>query len=133
MKPKERRLKPSLSCLLIAVLLVSESAMGVNADQAVYVGGTANLKQGTKGVLDASNEKIVKFDVWETPYDKITALDYGQHVGRHWAYAALGLYGVLPILLAKKRYHFLTVEYSDDTGKTQAAILKLEKNRYEAC
>ena len=95
-------MKRTLCCLLIVVLLVADSAMGVNADQAVYVGGTANLKQGTKGVLDASNEKVVKFDVWETPYDRITALDYGQHVGRHWAYAALGLYGVLPILLAKK-------------------------------
>jgi hypothetical protein len=120
-------LKRALSHLLIVVLLVADSAMGVNADQAVYVGGTANLKQGTKGVLDASNEKVVKFDVWETPYDRITALDYGQHVGRHWAYAALGLYGVLPILLAKKRHHFLTVEHTDDTGKTQAAIFEVGK------
>jgi hypothetical protein len=38
MKPKERRLKRSLSCLLIVVLLVADSAMGVNSDQAVYVG-----------------------------------------------------------------------------------------------
>ncbi|HZS97399.1 MAG TPA: hypothetical protein VFA40_11520 [Terriglobales bacterium] len=120
-------MKRSLSCLLIVVLLVAESAMGVNADQAVYVGGTANLKQGTKGILDAANEKIIKFDVWETPYDRITALDYGQHVGRHWGYAVLGLYGVLPILLAKKRHHFLTVEYSDDAGKTQAAIFEVGK------
>jgi len=34
---------------------------------------------------------------------------------------------VLPILLAKKRHHFLTVEYSDDTGKTQAAIFEVGK------
>jgi hypothetical protein len=120
-------LKRTLSCLLIVILLMADSAMAVNADQAVYIGGTANLKQGTKGVLDVSNEKIVKFEVWETPYNRITALDYGQHVGRHWAYAALGLYGVLPILLAKKRHHYLTVEYSDDSGKTQAAIFEVGK------
>ena len=120
-------MKRIVSSLLIAVFLVTGSALGVNADQAVYIGGTANLKQGTKGVLDASNEKIVKFDVWQTPYDRITALDYGQHVGRHWAYAALGLYGVLPILLAKKRHHYLTVEYTGDTGKTEAAIFEVGK------
>ena len=48
-------------------------------------------------------------------------------MGRHWGYAVLGLYGVLPILLAKKRHHFLTVEYSDDAGKTQAAIFEVGK------
>ena len=126
-------MKRIVSCLLIMVLLVAGSALGVNADQAVYVGGTANLKLATKGVLDASNEKIVKFDVWETPYDRVTALDYGQHVGRHWSYAALGLYRVLPILLAKKRHHYLTVEYTDDAGKHKLLFSRLEKNLFEAC
>ena len=120
-------MKRTVACLMILVLLAADSAMAVNADQAVYVGGTASLTRGTKGVLDASSEKVVKFGAWETPYDKITALDYGQHVGRHWACAAFGLYGVLPILLAKKRRHYLTVEYSDDTGKTQAAIFEVGK------
>src|SRR5437879_6507081 len=101
--------------------------MAVDSEKAVYIGGTANLKQGTQSILDASNEKVVKFDAWQTPYDEITALDYGQHVGRHWAYAALGLYGVLPILLAKKRHHYLTVEYTDEAGKAQAAIFEVGK------
>ena len=61
-------------------------------------------------------------------YGKITALDYGQHVGRHWAYAALGMYGVLPILLTQKRHHYLTVEYSDESGKTQTAIFEVGKD-----
>ena len=78
-------------------------------------------------MLDVSDEKDVKFDAWQTPYDKITALDYGQHVGRHWGFAALGVYGVLPILLAKKRHHYLTVEYNDNNGKAQAAIFEVGK------
>lgn len=121
-------MKRTISGLLIVALLVIESAMaGVDPDKAVYVGGTANVKQGTQSVLDASDEKAVKFDAWQTPYDKITALDYGQHVGHHWAFAALGVYGVLPIVLAKKRHHYLTVEYSDDNGKAQAAIFEVGK------
>jgi hypothetical protein len=101
---------------------------GVKADEAVYVGGTATVKQGTHGVLDASDENVFRFETWQVSYGKITALDYGQHVGRHWAYAALGMYGVLPILLTKKRHHYLTVEYSDDSGKTQAAIFEVGKS-----
>jgi hypothetical protein len=122
-------LKRTISGLLIVVLLVIEFAMaGVEADKAVYVGGTTSIKQGTQSVLDTSNDRTLKFDEWQTPYDKITALDYGQHVGRHWAFAALGLYGVLPILLTKKRRHYLTVEYTDDSGKAQAAIFEVGKD-----
>jgi hypothetical protein len=126
---EEFRLKKRIiSGLLTLVLLVIGSAMaGVDADKAAYVGGTADLKRGTRSVLDVSGEKDIRFDAWRTPYDKITALDYGQHVGRHWAFAALGIYGVLPIVLSKKRHHFLTVEYDDDNGKAQAAIFEVGK------
>jgi len=120
-------LRRTICGVLIVVLSVVACGMaGVDSDKAVYVGGTASLKQGTESFLDASDDKVVKFDAWQTSYDKITALDYGQHVGRHWAYAALGLYGVLPILLAKKRRHYLTVEYADG-GKAQAAIFEVGK------
>jgi hypothetical protein len=121
-------MKRATACLLAIVLLVVQCAMaGVKGDEAVYVGGTANVKQGTHGALDASDENVFKFEAWQVPYGKIAALDYGQHVGRHWAYAALGMYGVLPILLTRKRHHYLTVEYSDDNGKTQAAIFEVGK------
>jgi hypothetical protein len=117
-----------LAGLLVILFSVNGALAHVSANQALYVGGTTDLKQGTKAVLDASDEKAVKFDHWQVPYERITALDYGQHVGRHWAYAALGVYGVLPILLTKKRHHYLTVEYSDDAGKTQAAIFEVGKD-----
>jgi hypothetical protein len=118
----------AISWLLVVVLLVIGSATAaVDSDKAAYVGGTANVTRGTRSVLDVSDEKSVKFDAWQTPYDRITALDYGQHVGRHWAFAALGVYGVLPIILSKKRQHYLTVEYNDDNGKAQAAIFEVGK------
>ena len=121
-------MKRVISGLLVFASLTNQFGVArVHADEAKYVGGTANLKQGTQGVLDVSDEKEVKFGAWQTPYDKITTLDYGQHVGRHWAFAALGMYGVLPILLTKKRRHYLTVEYSDETGKREAAIFEVGK------
>ncbi len=47
---------------------------------------------------------------------------------RDVAEAELGMYGVLPILLTKKRHHYLTVEYTDDNGKAQAAIFEVGKD-----
>jgi hypothetical protein len=113
---------------LIVLLLVQSAFAGVDADRAVYVGGTAGVQQGTHSALDASDDKVVKFADWQLPYDRITVLDYGQKVGRHWAYAALGMYGVLPILLTKKRHHYLTIEYTGEDGKAQAAIFEVGKH-----
>jgi hypothetical protein len=119
----------TISGLLGVVFMAVEFVMaGVDADKPVDVGGTASLQKRTQSVLGVSNDKLIKFDAWQTPYDKITALDYGEHVGRHWAFAALGLYGVLPILHAKKRHHYLTVEYTDDSGTAQAAIFEVGKD-----
>ena len=125
-------MKKLLARLLVILFSLNAALAHVSANQALYVGGTTDLKQGTKAALDASDERAVKFDHWQVPYARITALDYGQHVGRHWAYAALGFYGVLPILLAKKRHHYLTVEYSDDAGKSQAAIFEVGKGSIRA-
>ena len=121
-------MKRATSILLAGLLATQLATAGVGGDKAVYVGGTASLKQGTQGVIDASDEKVVKFGTWQTSYEKITALAYGQHVSRHWPLVALGLYGVLPILLSHKRRHYLTIEYNDDNGKTQAAIFEVGKD-----
>ena len=125
-------MKRVLSALLIVLVGMECALAGVAANKTMYVGGTANLKQGTQSILDVSDEKVVKFDTWQTPYDKVTALSYGQRVGRHWELVPLGLYGVLPILLTKKRRHYLTVEYCDDNGKLQAAIFEVGKDSIKA-
>lgn len=37
--------------------------------------------------------------------------------------------GALPVLFSKKRRHYLTLYYTDDAGKRQAAILEVARMR----
>lgn len=85
-----------------------------------------------KGRLDTSHETNLTFtpDKKERtalviPYDKITAIEYGQKAGRRVGVAIL----VSPLaLFSKKRKHFLMVSYDDAAGKEQAAVLELGKD-----
>jgi hypothetical protein len=63
------------------------------------------------------------------PYDKVTTLEYGQHVGRRYAEAVL----LSPLfLLSKSRKHFLTVFYSDANGREQAVVMQINKGDVRA-
>ena len=54
----------------------------------------------------------------------MNALEYGLRVSRHYAEAVL----ISPIfLLAKRKTHFLTIEYTDSDGQEQAVVLRVEK------
>ena len=106
---------------------------GVPSDKAQYVGGTATIKQGTEAPLNLTDEKALSFADFKLPYEKITALSYGQHAGRRvGATVALGVttlgVGALPLLFSKKRRHYLTIEFTDDAGKAQAAIFEVGKD-----
>jgi len=99
----------------------------------MYIGGTAPLKQGAEAVLNTADENAVGFTDWKVPYKSVTGLSYGQHAGRRvGATVALGVttlgIGALPMLFSKKRRHYLTIEYTDDAGKPQAAIFEVGKN-----
>ena len=59
------------------------------------------------------------------PYDRINLLEYGQKVDRRLLMAVM----ISPMfLLAKSRKHFLTVGYTDDDGKQQALVFRVDKN-----
>ena len=59
------------------------------------------------------------------PYDKVNALEYGQHVGRRYAEAIL----ISPLfLLSKSRKHYLTVFYTDANGRQQAVVMQVNKS-----
>jgi hypothetical protein len=52
-------------------------------------------------------------------------LEYGQKVDRRYVTAIV----LSPLfLLSKKRAHFLTVGYTDEQGRQQAAVFRVDKN-----
>jgi hypothetical protein len=129
--------------LFLALLFVAEPLMaGIPGDKSVYVGGTvASIQQGGMGVLDYKDDTTLKYawnkggqsGTWSVPYKNVTSLSYGQHAGRRvgatvaWGVTTLGIMA-LPLLFSKKRRHYLTVEYTDENGKPQAAVFEVGKN-----
>ena len=62
---------------------------------------------------------------WRVPYERINLIEYGQKVDRRYMAAVL----VSPLfLVSKKRQHFLTVGYSDEEGRQQAMIFRVDKS-----
>jgi hypothetical protein len=130
-----------LLCSLLAFLFIVNIPLwaGLGSDKAMYVGGTVSaIPQKTEGKLNTDDSKMASFDwkkgaPWQLPYDKVTSLAYGQHAGRRvgatiaWGVTTFGIMA-LPMLLSKKRRHYLTLEYVDSTGASQAAIFELGKD-----
>jgi len=57
-------------------------------------------------------------------YRKIESIEYGQNVSRRYAAAIL----LSPMLLSSKsRKHFVTLGYTDEEGKQQAIVFRVEK------
>ena len=127
-----------IAVLLVTVMFCETTLAGLGSNKAQYVGGTTTaLSQGVEGSMSTDDATVLKFTSskqnWQTPYEKITALSYGQHAGRRvGATVALGVttlgIGALPVLFSKKRRHYLTIEYKDDQGKDQAAIFEIGKD-----
>jgi hypothetical protein len=94
-----------------------------------YVGGTrGDLSQGCSGVIDSSDESYLVFysknSNFRVPYEKVNLLEYGQNVSRRYVLAL----AISPMFfMAKKRRHFLTIGYQDESGKQQAVLFQVEK------
>ncbi len=118
-------MKRYLSTLLVCMLLVSPLCLAaVRGHKSMYAAGTlANLTKGEMGRLQTSATALVfspdKGEAVTIPYSAITAMDYGEHAGRRvGSTVALGVttLGVmaLPMLLSKKKRHYLTVYLNND-------------------
>lgn len=112
--------------LCIAALSLWAGSPGGRAE---YVGGTvSDVKEKAGGKLQTTDDQIFRFAtkgrMVEVPYQKINLLEYGQKVDRRYAMAVV----ISPMfLLSKSRRHFLTVGYTDEEGKQQAMIFRVEK------
>jgi hypothetical protein len=124
-----RRTLPAATLFLFASIL-----LGGNGGRAEYVGGTiAEIPQGCQGSVQTIDEQYLVFYAnkarWRVPYDRINLVEYGQKVDRRYLTAAL----ISPLfLLSKKRAHFVTVGYSDEDGRQQAMIFRVNKDDVRA-
>jgi hypothetical protein len=105
-------------------------AQAVDADKAMYVGGTVpGVSEKAEGTLNTKSDSVIVFDAGKNgsatiSYSAITDLEYGQKAGRRVAVAVL----VSPLaLFSKKRKHYLTITYKDGAGKEQAGVFELGK------
>ena len=130
-----------LSLMLVLTLAFGASSALAMSDSASYYGGTMaefkEAKKEVKGHLITSDEKtlIFKYGSNQTaaiPYDRFIDMEYGQKSGRRVGAAVattilLGPIGLLT-LFSKKQNHFLTLGYTDEAGKEQVAVFKLNKD-----
>lgn len=122
-----------VSATLVTAFVIQSTLVAVDGKKAEYIGGTiSGMPEKAEGKLDTANETALTFSPDKKsltplviPYDRITTIEYGQKAGRRVAVAVL----VSPLaLFSKKRKHFLTLTYSDASGKEQAAVLELGKD-----
>jgi hypothetical protein len=117
---------------MVAGCCAGSAALGaVRGDEVMYIGGTmTSIPDKTEGALDLSGEKEGVFNSkkgsFRFQYAQITGLEYGQKAGRRLGLAL----AVNPVLLfSKKRKHFLTVEFTDEQGQRQGAVLEVAKGK----
>lgn len=115
----------------LALMFFAEATLlaGIGSKSTMYVGGTlGSIPQQTEGTSSTGDEKVFLFTYkggkLEIPYDRVNALEYGQKAGRRLGLAI----AVSPLaLFSKKRKHFLTINYKDESDKQQAVVLELGK------
>lgn len=120
--------------VLLFALVLSLHAGRVAGDRAEYIGGTIpNIPLRSEGLIQTIDETyfvfVSKHTQMRIPYERINLVEYGQKVDRRYIPAVV----ISPLfLLAKKREHFLTVGFQDDSGKQQALIFRVDKNDIRA-
>ena len=134
-----------IAALLVVILAAGSVGLAIGSKDTAYCGGTVPGFEGAKniigGLLDTTNPNYL---VWASTskafhgktikiaYDRIIDLEYGQKAGRRvgTAVATTVLFGPrgLVSMLSKKRRHFLTVGYKDDSSKDQVAVLEIGKD-----
>ena len=115
---------------LLGALPVFESAAaaGMGGTTTKFVGGTLLIKLDTEGTSSITDENdfvfVYKGGKLAIPYLRITALEYGNRVGRQ-----MGLASINPVgWFSRKRTNFLTVSYKDADGGQQAAVFELGRD-----
>lgn len=114
---------------LIAFLIISLSAVAVDAGQVAYIGGTVPaLKEGTAGRLDTSLETSLEFEYSggkvSIPYSRIDSFAYTHKLARN-----LGVLPTIAVGLFKhlQRRHYFRIAYHDAADQAQVAVFEVPK------
>lgn len=119
---------------MLLFLVAAVLTAGQPGGRVEYAGGTLEkLANKPAGRLITTDEHFLIFamrsQALRVPYDKVNLIEYGQKVDRRLAMAVV----ISPMfLLSKKRRHFLTVGFTDEAGRQQAMILRVDKNDVRA-
>ena len=117
-----------VACLLIG--LAGLARLAAAQTKVEYIGGTVSkLTEGSQGSITLTDDRYLAFYAGKTQirvaYDRVNLIEYGQQAGRRLALALV----ISPVfLLSKSRKHFLTIGYSDEDGKQQAMVFRVDKN-----
>jgi hypothetical protein len=131
----------SVALTLTILLPAASPVSALDEHKVAYAGGTLALVNDSRarveGHLDLSDPQALVFvaggnSALRIQYASIQDLEFGQKVRRRVAAASgttalLGPLGALAFTM-KKREHYLTVVYTDDSGVNQVAVLELGKN-----
>jgi hypothetical protein len=132
---------------LLACVIPGPSFAAVRGDQVLYLGGTLrSLAAGVKGTLSLDDPKVAVFSSpvgrIEIPYSQVTRILYsqmakrrirsGKAAGGSAAILVAGgaLFGgpvAVPLLLTKRRNHYVTVFFTGEDGTPQIAAFELGK------
>ncbi len=119
----------SRAAILVFCIAVSLAARP-SGSRLEYVGGTIGaIPEGCSGRAELTDDSYFVFyshkASWRVPYERIDLLEYGQKVDRRYLTALL----ISPLfLLSKHRDHFLTLGFTDDEGKHQAMVFRVNKS-----
>src|SRR5580704_5703424 len=115
----------------IAVLLALSSLLqaGILGSRVLYVGGTVTgVPSHSSADIDVRGENTLTLHLRakaiSVAWADVNNIEYGLHVDRRYLEAIL----ISPLFhIAKKRSHFLTIDYMDSDGHQQAVVLEVSK------
>jgi hypothetical protein len=130
-----------LSLLLIFSLAFGTISVFARSDKASYYGGTwaafKDAKKEVKGRMVTTDEKELQFiyqnnQMATIPYANFIDIEYGQKSGRRVGAAIATAILLSPVglllLFSKKQKHFVTIGFTDEAGKEQVAVFKIDKD-----
>jgi hypothetical protein len=102
---------------LMLVIFTTPGTAGVRGDSSRYVAGTVtSCKAGQIGSLELGDQAIVFTANKDCSpitilYQSISAMDYGEHVGRR---VGLAIAVAWPLIFSHKKRHYLTIYFNAD-------------------